>query len=119
MSDTPDTIEHQAYYEALAATPTSTEAREAVLKGAEQAVLSDRNANYGNPEDNFRDIATLWNAWLKLKYPFHAIALDGLDVAQMMIHVKQARMRTSPLLEDHHVDIAGYAACGYAAAVTP
>lgn len=92
--------------------------RSVVLDDAKSAVLSDRNAEYGPPENNFRDIAELWNAWLHIRFPDKYVELDSLDVAQMMIQVKQARMLTSPAKADHHIDIAGYAACGYSAALS-
>jgi hypothetical protein len=40
----------------------STDPRAVVLDEARQCVLSDRNAAYGQPEDNFANIAALWNA---------------------------------------------------------
>ena len=88
----------------------SEEHRRAVLLEAEEAVCSDRNADYGDPEDNFNDIAELWEAYKKV--PF-----TRADVALMMTLVKVARARISPELKDHWVDLAGYAACGYGAAV--
>lgn len=84
----------------------SEQNREFVLKRALEAVTMDRNADYGDPEDNFADIARLWNAY-KLGCGF-----TRTDVAVMMILTKIARAVTSPTLEDHWVDIAGYSACG-------
>ena len=84
--------------------------RRAVLLEAEEAVCSDRNKDYGDPEDNFDDIASLWSAYMRS--PF-----TRADVAVMMMLVKVARMKTSPALKDHWVDIAGYAACGYPSAL--
>ena len=92
----------------------SRKSRADVLAEASDAVLKDRNADYGDPEDNFRDIAILWTAWMAATD--RPVTITALDVAQMMIHVKQARMKTSPYKRDHHSDIAGYAACGYACA---
>jgi hypothetical protein len=62
--------------------------RKAVIEAATQAVMSDRNADYAPPEENFR-----------------------YDTAIMMVLVKVARIQASPHLVDHLVDIAGYAAC--------
>lgn len=84
--------------------------RRAVLLEAEEAVCSDRNADYGDPEDNFLDIAQLWTAYKNV--PF-----TRADVAVFMTLVKIARMKTSPKVKDHYVDIAGYAACGYPSAL--
>ncbi len=96
--------------------PTSREAREAVLEGAKTAVLADRNRDYGDPEDNFNDLAKLWNSWLDIRKP-PGSPINRTDTAVMMILVKLARLTTSPTVEDHWTDIAGYAACGYASAL--
>jgi hypothetical protein len=88
----------------------SEEQRRSVLLEAEEAVCSDRNKHYGDPEDNFNDIAKLWTAYKNVLF-------TRGDVAVLMTLVKIARMKTSPDLKDHWVDIAGYAACGYPAAL--
>ena len=84
----------------------SEQNRRTVLLEAEEAVCSDRNKDYGDPEDNFEDIAKLWTAYKN-------VPLTRTDVSVLMMLVKVARMKTSPALKDHWVDIAGYAACGY------
>lgn len=76
-----------------------------VLANAAQAVLSDRNKAYGDPEDNFLDIAELWAAYKKVSF-------TRADVAAMMALMKIARLRTNPIHEDSWIDVAGYAACG-------
>lgn len=81
--------------------------RESILNGAMGAVMHDRNTSYGDPEDNFRDIAAMWNVYVGMPGCFKAH-----DVAAMMILVKVSRLKTSPGKEDHWLDIAGYAACG-------
>ena len=86
---------------------TSRDNRETVLNKALDAVTQDRNKEYGDPENNFADIARLRNAY-KPGYEF-----DRLDVPIMMVMVKVARAYTSPTLQDHWVDLAGYAACAY------
>ena len=88
----------------------SEENRRAVLLEAEEAVCNDRNAHYGDPEDNFNDIARLWSAYMGSLF-------TRADVAVLMMLVKVARMKTSPELKDHWVDIAGYSACGYPSAL--
>lgn len=88
----------------------SEQNRRAVLLEAEEAVCSDRNADYGDPEDNFEDIARLWSAYTNRRF-------TRADVAVFMMLVKIARMKTSPQVKDHYVDIAGYAACGYPSAL--
>lgn len=97
----------------------SEQNRRAVLLEAEEAVCSDRNKDYGDPEDNFDDIARLWSAYMRSDgcgdYAFPPFT--RADVAVLMMLVKVARMKTSPELKDHWVDIAGYAACGYPSAL--
>jgi hypothetical protein len=93
----------------------SQEARRAVLDQAAEAILSDRNEAYGPPEDNFRDTAELWSAYLRVSKGVE-IELTALDVANIMILLKMARLNTSPTKLDHYVDMAGYAGCGAAAA---
>lgn len=81
-----------------------------VLLTAEEAVCNDRNADYGDPEDNFDDIAKLWSA-------YKGTTFNRSDVAVLMMLVKIARMKTSPTVADHWIDIAGYAACGFPSAL--
>ena len=64
-----------------------------------------REQEYGSPEDNFRKIATLWEAYL-------GIHIDAADVAIMMMLFKAGRLATGNGSVDTWVDIAGYAACG-------
>jgi hypothetical protein len=39
--------------------------------------------------------------------------LDPHDVAIMMMQLKHSRLSWSPTKEDHWIDLAGYAACGW------
>lgn len=80
--------------------------RKAVIEAATQAVMTDRNADYAPPEENFRRIADLWNVYLEGRSE-----ITPYDTAIMMVLVKVARIQASPHLADHLVDIAGYAAC--------
>ena len=79
--------------------------REAVLDEAKLIVSKDRNTEYGEPEVNFARIAELWSAYKQEDFQLH-------DVAVMMMLVKVARIATSPYVQDHWIDIAGYSACG-------
>ncbi|WP_130837539.1 DUF6378 domain-containing protein [Lachnoclostridium sp. Marseille-P6806] len=83
--------------------------REEILNEAKKCVCTDRNEQYGEPEDNFKMIAALWNAYLK-----NIDLLDSQDVANMMILFKVARNATAldNPKPDNWIDIAGYAACG-------
>jgi len=96
--------------------PSREENRSSTLDRANQAVMTDRNTDYDDPEDNFVHIADMWNAYLKLNSDDFDYLLTSVDVANLMILVKLARITTSPKKQDHWVDVAGYAACGYGCA---
>ena len=89
--------------------PTSP--RERLLKEAINITTSDRNAAYGNPEDNFANIAAYWSSYLTQSTKVD-IVISPQDVAHMMILMKVARLATNPTHYDSLLDIAGYAACG-------
>ncbi|MDD8022387.1 MAG: DUF6378 domain-containing protein [Paracoccaceae bacterium] len=79
--------------------------RAAVLDLARQAVLRDRAATHGAPEDTFGLLAGLWSARL-------GISLSPAQVAILLIDLKTARAWGNPGHADNWVDMAGYAACG-------
>jgi hypothetical protein len=80
--------------------------RESILMAAKNAVCTDRNKQYGSPEDNFALIAKLWGNYAGSHF-------DAIDVAVMMILLKVARISTGGTYNlDNWIDIAGYAACG-------
>ncbi|MCC8043880.1 MAG: DUF6378 domain-containing protein [Clostridiales bacterium] len=78
--------------------------RAEVLKQAEVCVCGKREQDYGNPEDNFNQIALLWSAYMGHSY-------TAQDVAMMMALLKVARIKTGTGTTDSFVDLAGYAAC--------
>lgn len=84
--------------------------RQKLLDEARKITSNDRNKTYGGPEDNFRNIAAIWNAYFAARniYP----GITAFDVAQMMILMKAVRLATNPTHRDSLVDQAGYAACG-------
>lgn len=104
-----------------------------VLRTAESLVDGDRNVEYGDPNEDFRRTSVYWsthvggvlrrriaNADLPLEYATTEALLkmvdsllDPHDVAIMMIQLKNSRLAWSPSTQDHWVDSAGYAACGY------
>jgi len=86
--------------------------RAAVLSAAENAVNGSRDQDYGSPEDSFRKIADLWNAYLGHVHPDDPDRLESWDVALMMDLLKTARLAAKPGHRDSWVDKAGYAACG-------
>ena len=87
--------------------------RSEILDTAKEIVTTDRNAQYGEPEDNFDTIASLWNAYLVGKHSDGAV-ITAKDVALMMVLFKVGRILTSTTVkEDSYIDAAGYIACGY------
>ena len=89
----------------------SIKRRSDVLDEVRNAVCKDRCATHGDAEDNFKDIALLWNWWLRARRGTH-VRLDELDVAEMMNLMKSTRKATTPYCLDHWVDGAGYNVCG-------
>lgn len=81
--------------------------REDVLSEAAKCVCTDRNDDYGVPEDNFSCIGDLWSSYLGFSPGF----IKSRDVAAMMALLKIARIRRCKKA-DNWVDLAGYAACG-------
>ena len=96
----------------------SKERRRACLQGALKAVNEDRNDRYGEPEQNFENIASLWTAYLQARGSLYAgHELTGIDVALLMDLMKTARLIASPDHADSWKDKAGYSACGYDLAI--
>ena len=93
-------------------TAVSKRERRQVLREAEQLVNGKRAEKYGEPVDNFRRIANLWTAYMDGKTD-----LDEVDAAMMQALIKVARIRETRNHWDSYVDLAGYAAAGWSAAV--
>lgn len=89
---------------------TTIKNRKDFLKKVDSTVNQDRNTSYGDVEDSFNTIATMWNAYLANKGS--SVKLGALDVAAMMTLLKVARLSFSSEHYDSWIDIAGYAACG-------
>jgi len=87
-----------------------TTARQQLLRDAMHITSVDRNRAYGSPEDNFRNIANLWNAYFGAQGK--PAGCTPCDVANLMILMKVARLSTNLGHRDSLLDIAGYAACG-------
>lgn len=87
--------------------------RDEILETAAKIVTGGRNKQYGEPEDNFDTIASLWNAYLVGKHSDGAV-ITAKDVALMMVLFKVGKILTSTTVkEDSYIDAAGYIACGY------
>lgn len=81
-----------------------TSVREEILNRAIKCVCTDRNTQYGEPEDSFRVISYLWETYLNRPLTPH-------DVGIMMALLKIARIMTGQTKADNYVDAAGYIAC--------
>ena len=79
--------------------------RKEILEEAIRCVCSDREDQYGSPEDNFKTIAVLWSVYKDVEF-------TTTDVSMMMALLKIARIKTGTATSDSFVDLAGYAACG-------
>ena len=77
---------------------------ESILEEAQRLIHGPRNKNYGHPRDNFRDIAALWSGYLGKE-------VSDIDVANLMILMKVARVKGTGYHRDSFTDIAGYAGC--------
>lgn len=80
-----------------------------ILKAAERCVCTDRNQQYGEPEDNFRTISMLWSVYLCARGMDQP--LGAADVGAMMALFKLGRIATGGNKADNFIDLAGYAAC--------
>lgn len=103
--------------------------RRKLLTYAADLVDGDRNAQYGDPNDDFLRTSKYWSTHAggvfrrKLNQKNIAVTqevidiIDSLfdphDVAIMMVQLKNSRLAWSPDKEDHWVDGAGYMACGW------
>jgi hypothetical protein len=77
-------------------------------------INADRNEEYGEPADNFKDIADMMTILLKPVLKDGA-RVDVSQVAMTMMAVKLSRMTTSPTKFDTWCDIAGYVGAGWEA----
>lgn len=82
--------------------------RQTILEIALKAIMGDRAATHGKPEDSFTLIAEFWNVYLTFRKPGTLLAHDA---ATMMTLFKVARTILNPSHEDNYVDTAGYAGC--------
>ena len=79
--------------------------RKQLLDEVEKIVCTDREQQYGTPENNFGCIAALWSIYLE-----HPVTPK--DVAIMMTLLKIARIKTGLQKRDSWIDAIGYLVCG-------
>ena len=93
----------------------SAETRAEILESAKKCVCEDRNGQYGEPEDSFKNIAGYWEVYLGHNCVSQGedVCINPADVAMMMALFKIARIETADTaIADSYVDAAGYIACG-------
>ena len=84
-----------------------------ILHAAEKCVCGQRETDYGTPEDHFKAIAELWEAYLNKACTRGVnVRVEAKDVAVMMALLKIARIAAGGRKADSWIDLAGYAACG-------
>ena len=84
-----------------------------ILHAAEKCVCGQREQDYGTPEDNFKAIAELWEAYLNKACTRGVnVRVEAKDVAVMMALLKIARIAAGGGKADSWIDLAGYVACG-------
>lgn len=87
--------------------------RKELLSKAIEITEGARQQHYGSPEDNFKNIAELWQLYLSQRFEdTDEPEIKTTDVAIMMLLMKVARLVNDPHHDDSWLDIAGYAACG-------
>lgn len=89
----------------------TSKTRAELLADAEAAVNGDRNADYGDPNQDFKRTAEFWSTYL-------GVAITPTQVGMMMALLKISRSVWSPGKRDNYLDLAGYAACTWST-VTP
>ena len=81
-----------------------------LLKEAIKVTSTDRNKDYGNPINNHRHIAQIFNA-------ITGHRLTARDVALLHTCTKLSRGQVSPKKKDHYVDRMAYAGIEYECAM--
>ena len=92
----------------------SKENRETILSEVKKIICDDRNEQYGEPEDSFKNIAEYWHTYLEHNclVPDTGFHITERDVAIMMVLFKLGRMETSYFASyDSFIDAIGYMTC--------
>lgn len=83
--------------------PERVAERGTALDEAKKIINGARQDQYGNPEDNFKEIADYWSTYLGRN-------VNRVDVALMQAQLKIARIKTGVGTRDSYVDALGYIA---------
>ena len=92
----------------------SAKTRAEILDSAKKCVCEDRNGQYGEPEDSFKNIAEYWEIYLRHNCVGQGadVCVTPADVAMMMALFKIARIETAGMpIADSYVDAVGYIVC--------
>jgi len=90
-----------------------------ILETAAKTVMTERGTQHGDAENSFRMIGEMWMAYLRNTWKRRAatgseikdLTIEPVDVANMMVQLKQARSVYGDGTNlDHYVDAAGYTA---------
>lgn len=85
-----------------------------ILAETESIINGKRNADYGDPLEDFTTTAEFWQTYLtRIMARRGALELLPHDVAAMMMLLKLARLTWTPDEKDHWTDAVGYAALGW------
>lgn len=85
-----------------------------ILAETEAIINGKRNADYGDPLEDFTTTAAFWQTYLsRIMARRGALELLPHDVAAMMMLLKLARLTWTPEEKDHWKDALGYAALGW------
>lgn len=76
-----------------------------VIDKAKELISGQRQADYGDASDSFKEIAGYWSVYL-------GIDLGAEDIAIMMTLLKIARIKTGSGTLDSFIDSIGYMALG-------
>lgn len=89
-----------------------------LLMRANAAVNRERNASYGEPNQDFMRISRFWQVYLEgITEARGGLKIMPHDVALMIDLQKTSRLTWNPASSDNWVDKAGYSACGWHCAV--
>lgn len=94
--------------------PSNPTNRTNILAEADHLVNGVRDADYGDPIDDFATTGDLWTTYIRrIIDRRQEVQIKPHDVAVMMMLLKIARLSWTPEKRDHWTDAIGYGACGW------